>query len=282
MKSSDSKIGFIGQGYVGKNYANDLENRGYGVVRYALEKQYAQNKGKIKECGVVFVAVPTPTTPSGFDASIVEETFPLIGDGTTVVIKSTVVPGTTALWQEKYPRLIFTFSPEFLREVTAAEDAARPYSNIVGFAKDAPEHRTAAETVMSLLPHAPSKIICTATEAEIIKYAQNISGYIDIITFNVFYELTQTLGANWEPILQAMRADPNIPSRFANPIHKTGRGAGGHCLIKDMAALRAFYEQNINDASGAEFLRSAEGKNKQLLQDTQKDLDILKGVYGDQ
>ncbi len=37
-------IGFIGQGFIGKNYADDFENRGYTVIRYALEEQYIDNK----------------------------------------------------------------------------------------------------------------------------------------------------------------------------------------------------------------------------------------------
>ena len=37
-------IGFCGQGWIGKNYADDFERRGYYVVRYSLEKQYIKNK----------------------------------------------------------------------------------------------------------------------------------------------------------------------------------------------------------------------------------------------
>ena len=65
------KIGFVGQGYIGKNYADDFENRGFEVIRYALEKPYTKNKDRIKDCDIVFIAVPTPTTPRGFDYSIV-------------------------------------------------------------------------------------------------------------------------------------------------------------------------------------------------------------------
>src|SRR3989344_539474 len=281
MARNNVTIGFIGQGYIGKNYANDFENRGYATVRYSLEEPYVENKDRIKECDVVFIAVTTPTTPNGFDAGIIEQTFPLVREGATIVIKSTVLPGTVSRWQEKYPQFVLLFSPEFLREATAADDAAHPYSNIIGYAKDTPQHRAAAEAVMKLLPDAPSNVMCTSTEAELIKYTQNISGYIDIITFNVFYDLAQKLGADWEPILEAMRADPNIPSRFANPVHKSGRGAGGHCLIKDMAALRAFYESTLGDERGSNFLRGAEEKNKQLLKDSKKDLDVLRGVYGE-
>ena len=58
-------IGFIGQGWIGKNYANDFEARGYATVRYALEEPYKANEDKIKDCDIVFIAVPTPSTPTG-------------------------------------------------------------------------------------------------------------------------------------------------------------------------------------------------------------------------
>ena len=282
MNNKNLKLGFIGQGYVGKNYADDFESRGFSVTRYALEEPYIQNKDKIMECDVVFIAVPTPTTPEGFDASILEGTLTLPKEKAIVIIKSTILPGTSVELQKKFPHLTILFSPEFLREATAAEDAAHPYSNIVGVASDAPEHKEAGELVLSILPEAPSNILCSSTEAELIKYTQNVSGYIDIITFNIFYDLAQKLGADWEPVLKAMQADPNIPSRFANPVHKSSRGAGGHCLIKDMAALRAFFAEHLPDESSLNFLQAAEEKNKTLLRESKKDLDLLKGVYGEE
>ncbi len=281
MEQKNIKVGFIGQGYVGKNYANDFENRGYQVVRYSLDSEYLKNKELIKECDVVFIAVPTPTTPKGFDSSIVESSLSLLREGAIAVIKSTIIPGTIELWQKKYPHITIIFSPEFLREATAAEDAAKPYTNIVGFVREKHGSNEAAELVMSILPEASSKIFCTSTEAELIKYMQNVSGYINIILFNIFFDLSSKIGASWEPILKAMEADPNIPSRFANPVHKSGRGAGGHCLIKDMAALRELYEKiNPSDKYGLSFLKMAEEKNKELLIDTNKDIDLLQGVYG--
>ena len=282
MDKESIKLGFIGQGYVGKNYADDFEKRGYSPIRYSLEEPFIHNKAAIGDCDIVFIAVPTPSTPTGFDATIVEGALSLLKDGTVAVIKSTVLPGTISTWQEKYPALTILFSPEFLREATAATDAAHPYTNIIGYAKETEASVQAANLVMSILPDAKTKIFCTSTEAEIIKYLQNVSGYINIITFNIFYDLAQKLGADWGPILEAMQADPDVPSRFANPVHKSGRGAGGHCLIKDMAALREIYEKtNPADISGASFLRMAEEKNIQLLKNSGKDLDLLTGVYGE-
>src|ERR1043166_7563433 len=113
-KNSKPIVGFIGHGYVGKSYADNFADRGFPVVRYSLEEPYIRNKPEVKKCDVVFVAVPTPTTPKGFDASIVEEALGLIKNGAVVIIKSTVTPGTTRKLQKKFPKLIILFSPEFL------------------------------------------------------------------------------------------------------------------------------------------------------------------------
>ena len=44
MKINKIKIGFIGQGWIGKNYADDFEKRGFDVVRYSQEEPYVKNK----------------------------------------------------------------------------------------------------------------------------------------------------------------------------------------------------------------------------------------------
>ena len=82
MEKENIKLGFVGQGYVGKNYADDFEKRGYSLVRYSLEEPFINNKEAIRDCNIVFIAVPTPTTPKGFDSSIVEKSLSLLGDGT--------------------------------------------------------------------------------------------------------------------------------------------------------------------------------------------------------
>ncbi len=274
-------IGFIGQGYVGKNYADDFERRGFSVVRYSLEEPYIHNKEVVGKCDVVFIAVPTPTTPQGFDYSIVEQMLSLVGDGGVAIIKSTVLPGTTKILQEKFPKLTILFSPEYLREATAAHDAAHPHAIIVGVPVDDGRHKEAAQQLVSILPPTPTVHIIGSTEAEMAKYAQNVVGYSDILMFNILYDLSQTLGADWEGIRQGLDADPNIAKHFARPVHKSGRGAGGHCLIKDFAALRMLYEKNLpHDTTGLGVLRALEEKNKDLLLSTNKDLNLLHGVYG--
>jgi len=274
-------IGFVGQGFVGKNYADDMERRGYTTIRYALEEPYRGNKEKLKKADIVFVCVPTPTKPKGFDSSIVEAGVGLVGKGKIAVIKSTLLPGTTERVQKKYPDRIVLCSPEFLSVATAAWDAANPFSNIVGMPVGDAKHRAAAKKVHSVLPKVGYSSTLKSVEAEIIKYSHNASGYVQVILFNIMYDLAQKLGADWNVIQRAIEEDPMVSNRYAKPLHKSGRGAGGFCFIKDFAALRALYEKNLpHDAHGSAALRAIERKNIDLLLQTKKDLDLLQGVYG--
>ena len=274
-------IGFVGQGFIGKNYADDFERRGYKVVRYALEEPYRANKDKIRDCDIVFIAVPTPSTPEGFDVSILKNALTVIGKGKVAVIKSTIVPGTTVRLQKEFSGITIVYSPEFLSEATASYDAAHPFSNIVGVPGHSSKHLLAAEAVLSILPEASFAQICTSTEAEIIKYSHNASAYTQVILFNIMYDLARAHGFDWDNVRAAMEADPFISNRYARPVHKTGRGAGGHCFIKDIAALRAEYERILpDDAKGIAFLRSLEAKNIDLLLASNKDIELLQGVYG--
>jgi UDP-glucose 6-dehydrogenase len=126
----DLTIGFIGQGWIGKHYADDFESRGYTVVRYSTEPQHVINAAAIGQCDIVFIAVPTPTvTVDGTqrcDISIVREVLHLVGEGKIAVIKSTIPPGTTCGLQSEFPTLWVFHSPEFLTEANAAYDASHP------------------------------------------------------------------------------------------------------------------------------------------------------------
>src|SRR3989344_745682 len=173
-------IGVIGQGFVGKALADDFEARGYATVRYSKEEPYTKNRDQIREADFVFIAVPTPTTPEGFDASIVEEVLKLIGKGKTAVIKSTVLPGTTERLQKQYPDINVFHSPEFLREKHAAEDIAHPSRNVVGMPADTPEYRRIADALHGILPGAPYTATVLARESELVKYLANCFLYTQV------------------------------------------------------------------------------------------------------
>lgn len=283
-----TKVGFIGQGFIGKHMADDFLERGYEVVRYALESDYAMNRDVIATCEVVFIAVPTPTTPDGFDLSILRAVLPLVGVGKVAVIKSTVLPGTTTRLQGEFPDIIVLHSPEFLREKSAYEDTRSPARTIVGVPVDDAAHRAAAELVIALLPTSPFSIIVSAAEAELIKYGGNNFLALKVIFMNMLYEAAEAAGANYSVIAEAMKADSRIGTSHMNVIDQSGhpgsvpgRGAGGHCFPKDWAAFRAWYEVSCpHDVEGMQALAALEAKNVSLLRDSEKDLDLLRGIYG--
>ncbi len=284
---SSVPIGFIGQGFIGKSYADDMERRGYPTVRYALEEPYNRNKDLIKQCDIVFIAVPTPTTPKGFDYSIVEGALKLVGKGKTAVIKSTILPGTTARLQKKFPTIFVMHSPEFLVLKQAAEDAARPLRNIIGIPKKSKAFEVRAKAVMKVLPRAPFELICTAPEAEMVKYAGNFFLYLKVLYANLMYETATAIGADYEAVRKAIAADPRIGSSHLQVLHDSGhtgaikgRGAGGVCFIKDVQALADFYTKNVGDKYGEELFAAAIEKNLDLLIQSNKDIDLVVGVHG--
>lgn len=280
MTKKKPVVAFVGQGYVGKTSADNFERRGFTVIRYALEPEYRGNKEKIKDADIVFIAVPTPTTPGGDQSRIVDASIPLARDGAIVVIKSTILPGTAKKLQKKHPNVILLSNPEFLSENTAREDTDHPFANVIGMTVTDAAHKKAAELVQTIIPRAPFKLICTSDEAEIYKYSHNISGYTQILTFNLMYDMAKHLGADWTPIQKAIEADPLIANRYSQPLHKSGRGAGGACFIKDFAAFSKHHHKLIKHKHASAFLKAAEKHNIALLSETNKDIELLHGVYG--
>ncbi|NQV88254.1 MAG: hypothetical protein HQ402_01690 [Parcubacteria group bacterium] len=280
MPNIKKKIGFIGQGWVGKNYADVFEKLGFNVVRYSQEPLYVKNKDKISLCDIVFIAVPTPTTVRGFDDSIVRKVVKLVGKGKIAVIKSTILPGTTASIQKENPKIFVMHSPEFLTESTAVHDAANPERNIIGVPKMTKKYTEKAKIVKSVLPKAPYELICSSEEAEFIKYSGNCWLYFKVVFTNILYDTSSSLDLSWDVIRDALSADSRIGKTHLDPIHKSGRGAGGHCFIKDFASFRKFYEKMVGDKKGIDALKFVEIKNIELLKKSNKDLGLLKSVYG--
>jgi UDPglucose 6-dehydrogenase len=276
------KIGFIGQGFIGKNYADDFERRGFDVVRYSMEEAYIENKDRIPTCDIVFIAVPTPTTPEGFDDSIVHAVVPLVGGGKIAVVKSTVLPDSMEKIVANNPEIFVLNSPEFLREATAAYDAAHPERNIIGIPKDDAIYHTKAAEVMGVLPKAPYELVCTSKEAEIIKYAGNCFLFSKVIFMNILYDLTTKLDGRWDVIADALVHDLRVGTSHMQPVHDGGRGAGGHCFIKDFAAFSTMYSELVGDEKGRMVLEAMEKKNIELLVLTGKNIDLLKDVYGEE
>lgn len=289
IKNNTGAIGFIGQGWIGKNYADDFENRGFSVIRYSLEEPYVRNKAAVGKCKITFVAVPTPTTKKGFDDSALRSALLSIGSGNVVVIKSTTLPGTCETLQADFPNIIILHSPEFLAERTAAYDASHPNRNIIGLPAETTRHQEAAEEILSILPRAPFQMIMSSRDSELVKYAGNVFLYSKVLFMNTLYDVVKESGGDFESVRLALGNDPRIGESHTQPIHKSGhdeteasgkRGAGGHCFIKDFEAYRQYYKSTVGEDHALSMLTAMTNYNNDLLRETNKDLDLLEGVYG--
>jgi len=278
----NTKIGFIGQGFIGKNLADNFSDRGFtNLVRYGLQAEYADNKEKIKECKAVFVAVPTPTTPEGFDGSILRSVLNLTGEDQIVLIKSTVPPDFMRKLHEEFKDRYILSCPEFLDENTARKNTDYPDHNIIGVPLYSEEWLSKAKQILSILPQANYDEVMLYEEASLVKYGHNSFFYFKNIFFNLLHDLVIAYGGDPEIVRKSITMDKRITETHTFAYHKGGRGAGGHCLIKDFAMFKEMYLKKLaDDPIGKDILERIEKKNKELLIKSNKNLDLLSGVYG--
>ncbi len=232
----------MGIGVVGSTVRRWFESRGHQVHVYDPPKGY-HDEAALADADVVFVCVPTPYGDNGFDATHLEAAVATIPGGRIVVVKSTVLPGTTEALQDAFPQHRFMFSPEFLRERSAYEDFVAPDRQILGYTRRSQAY---AEMVLGLLPNSPYARAVPATEAELVKYVTNAFLALKVTFANEVYDLCERIGARYDLVKEGAAADDRIGSSHMDPLESGYRGYAGRCLPKDMKAFIDFAaEQGI-------------------------------------
>lgn len=270
------KIGIIGVGMVGTPLKRWFEDeKGYYRGRDLFLYDTDPGKGyfdDINRADIVFISVPSPRAPDGSaDLSVVESAFSRITGEKIVVLKSTVPPGTTESFQNKFPQHKILFNPEFLTEKQAWVDFIKPDRQIVGFTDQSID---AAHLVLSLLPRAPfmspwgrntyKPVKITATEAEIIKYGGNIYFARKINFANALASLAEAHKADYDHVRLGMAADFRIGDSHIDVTHGGYRGFGGYCFPKDLDALIVHLDA-VGLKECAELLRKDREFNEKLL-----------------
>ena len=255
------KIGIIGIGVVGGALLHYFKKKKISLLLY----DKGEKLGSLQEANkadVVFVCVPTPfTKKKGFDLSYVKDAVSHIEGKKIIVIKSTVWPGTTEMFQKKYPQHKFLFNPEFLVEAKPDETMQHPDRQIVGYTQES--HNIAYE-VLKLLPRAPFKKVIPATEAEMVKYFGNNFLTIKVAFANQMYDLCQRIGIDYDIVKECASADKRIGSSHLLIYHNSYRGYGGKCFPKDIRALIQFADKKGVDLK---LHKAAEKINDKLMKE---------------
>ena len=134
--SEAMNIGIIGQGFVGNAVFQKFRNF-YKTYTYDLDDSKCNSNLSFiaKNCNIIFVCVPTPMNTDGScDISIVDSVINQISKEKVIVVnKSTVPPGSTELFNDKYKNIqVVFFNPEFLTERNAIDDYKNQNRIILG------------------------------------------------------------------------------------------------------------------------------------------------------
>ncbi|BDU71010.1 UDP-glucose dehydrogenase family protein [Mesoterricola silvestris] len=232
------------------------ENLAQGRFRATLDARAALRGSRIS-----MIAVGTPDRDGRIDLSFVETVARTIGAHLkgdpayhTIVVKSTVVPGTTlglvrATLESASGRVAgegfgVAMNPEFLREGFAVQDFMEPDRVVLGHLG-----AQAGEDLEALYAafHCP-RIHVTPTEAEFVKYASNALLATCISFANEIYTLCEgTPGVDGRQVLEILHMDRRLTPQHGGESVRPGIlsylfggvGYGGSCLPKDLNAITA-------------------------------------------
>ncbi|HEX4920350.1 MAG TPA: nucleotide sugar dehydrogenase, partial [Candidatus Bathyarchaeia archaeon] len=286
MRTESSTVSFVGLGYVGLCTATVFAAKGINIIGVDIDDKRVDQLSKgtapfhepglapmlktavrnrrmrfttdiseISSAETTFVTVGTPSNPDGsIDLTFVKKAVEGIGSAIAesdsyhlVVVKSTVVPGTSADVVQPILALSSRTSlgdnlglcsnPEFLAEGSAIKGTLRPDKIVIGAFDKLSGQKLASLYKRVYRGKKIPTIITTPTTAEAIKYASNSFLATRVSTINTIADLCQRLpDADVEIVAKAIGLDPRIGPLYL----KAGPGYGGSCFHKDLQALIAF------------------------------------------
>ncbi|MBR5887537.1 MAG: UDP-glucose/GDP-mannose dehydrogenase family protein [Akkermansia sp.] len=224
----------------------------------------------VKECDVIFIAVPTPPNEDGsVDLSYIEGVSREIASALTpelgyrVVVDKSTVPVSTG---SKVYRVIERYAqkgidvdvvsnPEFLREGSAVSDLMNPDRIVIG--SDSQRAIDAMKRVYQ--PFNAPIVEVDLASAELIKHAANSFLALKISYINAVSAVCEKAGADVELVAKGIGMDKRISRHFLS----AGLGYGGSCFPKD---VKGFI--NVAEQLGApmEILKEVERVNAAQLE----------------
>lgn len=193
-------------------------------------------------------------------------------DGQTVILRSTLYPGSTEKIYnkliKKYPKIKVSFCPERLAEGFAIRELHTLPQIVSGF------DRETLDAVGSLFKLVTQEIIeMSPKEAEVGKLFSNSWRYLQFAIANQFYMIAENDGLNFFNIYRGITN--NYPRLSGLP--KPGFTAGP-CLLKDTLQLSAFSRNSFT--LGLDSMQINEGLPLFVIDKIKKETDISKTKVG--
>jgi UDPglucose 6-dehydrogenase len=215
------KFGILGYGYVGKATHKGLLKDQKAIVYDTI---FDTPKDVIYSADVVFICIPTNTDN---DIKIIIEEIKNLKQHNTkvqIVIRSTLPLGACDQIQQEAGDIIYI--PEFLRERYWDTDCFRRPLVVGNDTKEIPTWLENEEVHK-----------CSTTEAELVKMFSNNFAVMRIAFANVFYDLAQSVDADYDTVKDAFFKVQADQTYMEVPGHDGGRGFSGKCLPKDLDFL---------------------------------------------
>jgi UDP-N-acetyl-D-mannosaminuronic acid dehydrogenase len=219
-----------------------LENGAEELLKRLLPTgrlELASNPRLLERTQTVVLVIGTPIdefmNPSVriFDR-VVDDLIPHLRDGSLVVLRSTVFPGTTESVERRLRAAGIdaevVFCPERIAEGHALEEI-RSLPQLIGASTD-----SAFEKASKLFDRLGVQVVRTAPlEAELAKLLTNTWRYMKFAIANQFFQIAHRSGVDYNNVLDAIRRD------YPRAADLPGPGfAAGPCLLKDTMQLSAF------------------------------------------
>jgi UDPglucose 6-dehydrogenase len=233
------RIIIIGSGTVGTATGDGFQRFGNDVVFYDTNGERLE---KLKLMGFNIARNLSGENADAFFICTPEDTIEDIIDklpykDSLVVIRSSVLPGTTRGLIEKTGGGHIAVNPEFLREATAMDDFLNP-SRIV-YSACCPPHRDLLEKLYKPF-QAPMVYVDDPAVAEMVKYSANLFLATTISYWNEISNLCHLLNINSHVVGKIAAMDPRIPSYGAS---QHGKPFRGKCLPNNIRQFIALCEK---------------------------------------
>jgi len=248
------KIGIIGKGFVGSavEYGFSCDSEFKATIRVYDKNPVLSTHSlseTINQSEIVFLSVPTPANIDGsINLQIIEDLLyninELIKTDSIILLRSTMIPGSTQSFSEKFPKLNIVFNPEFLTEKNANNDFVNQSRIILGGNKKLTD-KVGALYNWRFQNSVP--IIQTNFEtAELIKYMNNCFLATKVSFMNEMKMIASKTNVDWDKAVEGFIGDPRVGISHVSVPGSDGKlGFAGSCFPKDLQAIIHF-AQSLN------------------------------------